>query len=239
MQSPLDWLGHKLARYLMAPAKHFRPTVVAGGDAHWTDYIEPCDVLLIEGASRVSSAIKYLTQSTWSHAAIWVGDAAPGPLVEADVAVGVAAVPLDKYHDANVRICRPIGLTGADRMRLIDHIVAHLGDRYDVKNLLDLARYLLPTPPVPARFRRSLITLGSGEPTRAICSSLIAEAFATVRYPILPVPATATTSRFRRRAASTYVPRDFDLSPYFAVVKPSIEHRFDYQRFPWAEADTP
>ena len=81
--------------------------------------------------------------------------------------------------------------------------------------------------------------MGSGEPTRAICSSLIAEAFATVRYPILPVPATATTSRFRRRAASTYVPRDFDLSPYFAVVKPSIEHRFDYQRFPWAEADTP
>jgi hypothetical protein len=234
----LNWLGRKLARYLMAPAKHYKPTVISGGEARWTDYIEPCDVLLIEGASRISSAIKYLTQSTWSHAAIWVGEAAPAPLVEADVAAGVAAVPLDKYRDANVRICRPIGLTSDDRTRLIDFIVAHIGASYDLKNLLDLARYLIPAPPVPARFRRGLITFGSGEPTKAICSSLIADAFAAVRYPILPIPVVAAPiSHFRRRASSTYVPRDFDLSPYFAVVKPTIEHRFDYQRFPWAETD--
>ena len=29
-------------------------------------------------------------------------------------------------------------------------------------------------------------TLGSGDPTRAICSSLIAAAFGSVRYPVLP-----------------------------------------------------
>jgi hypothetical protein len=237
LNTPLNWLGRRLARYLMAPAKHYTPTVVSGGDARWIDYIEPCDVLLIEGSSRISSAIKYLTQSTWSHAAIWVGDAASAPLVEADVAAGVAAVPPNKYRDANVRICRPIGLTSDDRARLIDYIVAHIGDSYDVKNLLDLARYLVPTPPVPARFRQRLITLGSGEPTRAICSSLIAQAFGAVRYPILPVPVVAAPqSHFRRRAASTFVPRDFDLSPYFAVIKPSIERRFDYQRFPWSDS---
>jgi hypothetical protein len=240
LNSPLNWLGQRLARYLMAPAKHYKPTVVSGGEAHWSDYIEPCDVLLIEGASRISSAIKYLTQSTWSHAAVWVGDAAPAPLVEADVSAGVAAVPLEKYRDANVRICRPLGLTSDDRARLIDYLVGHIGDSYDVKNLFDLARYLIPTPPVPARFRQRLITLGSGEPTRAICSSLIAAAFAAVRYPILPVPvaaATVPTAHFRRRAPSSHVPRDFDLSPYFAVIKPTIEQRFDYQRFPWAEVD--
>ena len=36
--------------------------------------LKPADVLLIEGSSRVSTAIKYLTQSTWSHVALYVGD---------------------------------------------------------------------------------------------------------------------------------------------------------------------
>ena len=41
--------------------------------------LRPGDVLLIEGTSRVSTAIKYLTQSTWSHAALYVGDPQPVP----------------------------------------------------------------------------------------------------------------------------------------------------------------
>jgi Permuted papain-like amidase enzyme, YaeF/YiiX, C92 family len=238
----MSGMGRRLARYLSAPAKHFTPTVVAGGDARWPDYIEPCDVLLVEGASRISTAIKYLTQSTWSHSAIWVGDAAPAPLVEADVNVGVTAVPVAKYLDANVRICRPIGITRDDRARMIDFVVGRIGNSYDLKNVFDLARYLLPTPPVPMRWRRKLITFGSGEPTKAICSSLIAEAFESVRYPILPIPRAPSGATVRARlvygsrAAATYTPRDFDLSPYFAVIKPTIEHRFDYQRFPWVEA---
>jgi len=32
--------------------------------------LEPADVLLVEGNSQISTAIKYLTQSTWSHAAL-------------------------------------------------------------------------------------------------------------------------------------------------------------------------
>lgn len=55
-----------------------------------------------------------------------------------------------------------------------------------LKNLLDLARYLLPAPPVPLRWRRRLIAFGTGDPSRAICSTLIAEAFQSVHYPILP-----------------------------------------------------
>ena len=31
-----------------------------------------------------------------------------------------------------------------------------------------------------------LLAIGSGDPTRAICSTLIAEAFESIRYPILP-----------------------------------------------------
>ena len=46
-------------------------------------------------------------------------------------------------------------------------------------------RYLMPMP-VPRRWRRRVLALGSGDPTRIICSALIAQAFESVRYPILP-----------------------------------------------------
>jgi len=45
------------------------------------DCLEPGDVLLVEGNSRISATIKYLTQSTWSHAALYVG---PVPGAHAD-----------------------------------------------------------------------------------------------------------------------------------------------------------
>jgi hypothetical protein len=234
----LSGLGRRLARYVAAPVKHFKPTVVAGGEALWPEFIQPGDVLLIEGSSRISTAIKYLTQSTWSHSAICVGDAAPQPLVEADVESGVQAVPYEKYRWSNVRICRPVGLSGYDRNRVIEFVVARIGNTYDLKNVFDLARYLFPMPPVPARWRRHMITFGSGEPTKAICSSLIAEAFETVGYPILPDLESHEDGSdlrwvYKVRSHTAYTPRDFDLSPYFAVVKPTIERRFDYHEFPW------
>ena len=35
--------------------------------------IKPGDILLIEGRTHIAGVIKYLTQSTWSHAALYVG----------------------------------------------------------------------------------------------------------------------------------------------------------------------
>ena len=99
-------------------------------------------------------------------------------------------------------------------------------------------RYLMPLP-VPQRWRRRALALGSGDPTRIICSALIAQAFESVRYPILP-KITHMESRVARRQLleirhhSLYAPRDFDISPYFAVVKPTIEHGFDYNLH-WAD----
>lgn len=242
MNSLLAGLGERLARYLAAPIERYQPTVVSGREAHWATVIEPGDVLLVEGNSRISAAIKYLTQSTWSHAALCVGDAAPAPLVEADVAKGVIAVPFAKYSGANVRICRPVGLSADDQRAMMQFAIDRIGNTYDLKNIFDLLRYLLPTPPVPARFRRRLITFGSGEPTKAICSSFIAEAFQSVRYPVLPdlwLHATDQETRslvYQARHHGSYTPRDFDLSPYFAVIKPTLEQSFDYHAFPWANA---
>src|SRR5262249_46035880 len=152
--------------------------------------IQPADVLLVAGNRKISTAIKYLTQSTWSHAALYIGDALgpfavaeePRCLIEVEVGRGCVAVPLSKYATFNTRICRSIGLSEEERAKVVSLMVSRLGLQYDMRNIVDLLRYLIPTPPVPTRWRGRMIALGSGEPTRAFCSTLIAQAFQSIRY---------------------------------------------------------
>ncbi|MFN0116348.1 MAG: lipo-like protein [Paracoccaceae bacterium] len=200
--------------------------------------LRPGDVLLVEGDRRISAAIKYLTHSTWSHSAMFMGDN-QGDLIEADLTFGVRYVDLSHYAHLNVRICRPVGLTDEDLNCVLGFLRGAIGRTYDLKNVLDLLRFLLPQPPVPRRWRRRMLALGSGDPTRAICSTLIAEAFSLVRYPILPDIRYAGAGLAAReilhiRHHSLYTPRDFDLSPYFAVIKPTIEAGFDYRTMTWS-----
>lgn len=245
LQKMRSYLGNVLARYLTKPLAAYEAFAVSEIEV-LRCIMRPADVLLIEGNNRVSKAIKYLTQSTWSHAALYVGNA-PGQsdaeLIEADIVHGVIAVPLGKYAGFNLRICRPLGLTAEDQQGVVEYARAHLGMRYDLKNVFDLMRYLLPTPPWPSRYRRRLIAFGSGDPTRGICSTLIAQAFQSIRYPILPRAAEgcgeiaeqdqSDSTCLEARHYSHFTPRDFDLSPYFAVVKPTLETGFQYKRLYW------
>jgi hypothetical protein len=89
-----------------------------------------------------------------------------------------------------------------------------------------------------------MIAFGSGDPTKIICSALIAQAFDAVRYPILPKITRAGSRRARKeilhiRDSSLYMPRDFDISPYFEVVKPTIVNGFDYLSLHWADKQKP
>ena len=250
MNPVLRWMGGRLARYL---AKPVRGTQTATASLEQlAAALSTGDVLLVEGNTRVSTAIKYLTQSTWSHAMFYVGDALgpadpgeePRVLIEADMVHGIRAVPLSDVSGLNARICRPVGLSKEDLQKVIRFVVSRIGGRYDLKNVFDLARYLIPTPPVPTRWRRRLIAFGSGDPTRAICSTLIAEAFQAVGYPILPDVSYVHDGTpgcndcyhevMHIRHYSLYTPRDFDISPYFEVVKPSIGRDFDYHKIDWA-----
>lgn len=244
-------IGAWLSRYLERDSDTARPYVAQDFDA-LRAHLRVGDVLLVEGRARVSTAIRYLTQSTWSHAALCVSDAvspplaeglAPGTLVEVTLETGCVPVPLTKYEGFNTRICRAAGLDADERRAVARYLLDRVGLRYDLRNVIDLARYLLPMPPVPGRWRRRMLSFGSGDPTRAICSSLIAQAFQEVGYPILPdirLAATLDDSAQTRREVwhirhhSLYVPRDFDLSPYFAVIKPTIRRGFDHHRIPWA-----
>ena len=245
-------IGKSLARYLSEPLRGFKPLATTDVDTLRRS-LRPGDVLLVEGNTRVSTAIKYLTQSTWSHAALYVGvvpelasdETDRKVLIEADLVEGVWAVPLSTYSGFHTRICRPVGLSEAEISQLVRFVVARLGDQYDLKNVIDLARYLLPEPPVPTRWRRRMLSLGSGEPTRAICSTVIAQAFQSIRYPILPVandPVNKSAGKpkrrtitWKRRHHTLFTPRDFDISPYFSVVKPSVHEGFDFRSMKWSE----
>ncbi len=138
-------------------------------------------------------------------------------------------------------------------------MIAQIGLRYDVKHILDLARYFFPVSLIPRRFRRRALQFGSGLTTQVICSSIIGRAFQNVGFPILPAttPSAAAppprrlvdrllrrtpppySAVFRRQLPSIITPRDFDLSPYFEVIKfnPVEASNFDYRRIRWEDSE--
>jgi hypothetical protein len=241
--------------------------------------IQKGDVMLIEGDNRISVAIRYLTQSSWSHAALYIGDEllrhggdlaertrrefgadAEHLLVEA-LPRGVMAAPLAKYIDYNVRIVRPHRLRPEHLKQILDEAIGAIGWQYDLRNVLDLLRYFLPVHVVPLRFRRDALHFGSGQPTEVICSSLLGRLFGSVGFPVLPQvdfpqadpegrragmlgrvlghESEHFTGLFRMRHPTLLTPRDFDLSPYFEVVKFNAiaGGAFDYERIHWATLD--
>jgi hypothetical protein len=265
-----------VARYLTKPRRQYRQ-VVPNDMANLTRYIRKGDVLLVDGDQRISEVIKYLTQSSWSHAALYIGDEllrrnprnrallleqygedANHLIVEA-LMEGVVASPLSKYATCNIRVCRPYDLHKEDRQRILEEVLDHLGYTYDVKHVLDLARYFFPVSLIPRRFRRRALQLGSGLTHEVICSSLIARAFDHVGYPILPEitpagdPPRSLLARarnrllrrghvpggiFRQRHPTLVTPRDFDLSPYFEIIKFNLieNAKFDYRKITWADS---
>lgn len=248
----LQNMGQRLARHLSNPRKQAVQIATSTAEKLALS-LRPGDVLLVEGNSRVSTAIKYLTQSSWSHAALYVGNILSSAergqeqplLVEADINAGVRSVGLSLYTPFHTRICRPIGLNKEEIDKVIKYVVGRIGHTYDLRNIFDLARYLFPMTLIPARFRRRMLSLGSGDATRAICSSLIAQAFQSIKYPILPEVVVreskdpSCVSCYREmlhiRHHSLFTPRDFDVSPYFRIIKPTLEHGFDPYSLSWSE----
>ncbi|PCH85193.1 MAG: lipo-like protein, partial [Piscirickettsiaceae bacterium] len=112
----LSKLGAAIANYLSKPVRQY--TYFSLEDtATLQQHLQPGDILLVEGNERISTTIKYLTQSTWSHAAMYVGhyrNPVTGgllhhQLIEADLVKGVISVPVEKYSQLNTRICQPVG----------------------------------------------------------------------------------------------------------------------------------
>ncbi len=243
-----EWLGHRLATYLSKDVRTPDPVWAVDAGTLLRE-LQPGDVLLLDGNTRLSAAIRYITHSTWTHAALYVGDEiarrggdASRVFIEADLKDGVRSTTLAAFAGQHVRICRPVGLGDAERLAVLDYAIGRIGARYDLRNVIDIARYLSPIHPGSGkRFNRRLLEMGSGDPSRAICSTLIAQAFQEVHYPILPRVAQRPGEDgmmhhvYSLRPNTLFVPADFDLSPYFEVVKPIDEKHFDFHRLHWQD----
>jgi hypothetical protein len=224
--------------------------------------LRPGDVILVEGRSRVSNVIKQITQSPWTHSALYIGriydirdpqlqqrvrmayqgDLNEQLMVEALLGQGTIIVPMSKYRKDHVRICRPTGLMPEDAQQVMAHAIDHLGLDYDVRHLLDLARFFFPWTILPRRWRSSLFEHNAGTPTRTVCSSLLASAFNSVDFPILPFIDRDDDGsvRFFKRNPRLFTPNDFDYSPYFDIIKYpylGLDELSVYRRLPWSEEE--
>lgn len=253
---PFNWLSNQIVEWL---TRERSPAGVPQCDFDRLSFeIRPCDVVLVEGRSRVSDVIKTITQSQWTHSALYIGrlhdiedkntrehvawlhDGDPNDqlIIEPLLGKGTTVSTLKAYAKDHVRICRPAGLSRHDAGRVVSFAAKHLGRDYDVRQLLDLARFLFPYGYLPRRWRSSLFEHNVGLPTRTVCSTMIAAAFSSVQFPILPVVHRQENGSIKlyKRNTRLYVPRDFDTSPYFEIIKYPMLGLDDlavYRQLPW------
>lgn len=250
------WLGEHVSGWLVKERRSLSTPLC---DFERLRYeLRPGDVLLVEGCSRVADVIKVITQSTWSHAALYVGrlhdideperrdrlsDYCAGEpddqlLIEAILGKGTVVTPLRHYATDNLRVCRPRGLSRQHAQAVLGYAIDSLGSDYDVRHLLDLARFLFPYGFIPRRWRSSLFEHNAGIPTRTVCSAMLASAFMSVRFPILPVIEHREDGQIHlyQRNPRRFTPRDFDYSPYFDIIKypyVGVDVESIYQQLPW------
>lgn len=251
-----NYLFDKVSDFLMKDIKSHR--------SHLCDFerviqeVRPGDVLLVEGRNRISRIIKRITQSPWTHASLYIGrlhdiedpklralvtanykgKVADQLIVESMLGKGNYLSSINVYRDEHVRICRPSGISHIDVQRVIAYTIAHLGGTYDVRHFLDLGRFLLGSHFIPKRWHSSLFHKRTDKTTQDICSAMIAQAFISVKFPIIPLVRSKDdhTVEFIHRNSKLCAPCDFDYSPYFNIIKYPIFPVADaapYRHLPW------
>ena len=224
--------------------------------------IRPCDVILVEGKSRISDIIRWLTNSPWTHAALYIGRlydiedpdlqevvaknysgvAGDRLVIESLLGYGTIVRSLDTYDKEHLRICRPARLSSVDAQQVIRYAVSQIGLEYDVRQIFDLARFLFPWYLLPKRWASTLFERNAGRQEKTVCSTMIAEAFGYVNFPILPLVKHTSEDEVQifRRNPRLCTPSDFDYSPYFEIIKyPFVDfYHEEYHLLPWKGAGT-
>lgn len=256
-----SWLYDKISTYYSSESKDISRSDLCDFDRICHEVI-PGDVLLIEGTNRISNYIKSITHSPWTHAALYIGrlhsiedpkmreivrkyfhgSAGQQLMVETIVGKGTQLNPLTDYQHGHLRICRPTGISHSDAQKVINFVIRHLGHTYDIRHFLDLARFLLRNHWfIPRRWRSSVFkNVSTSEISKEICSTLIAEAFGSIKFPILPLVRETEDNKMEviHRNPRLFTPSDFDYSPYFSIIKYPI-FRFSshgpYHDLPWRD----
>ncbi|PIQ43880.1 MAG: hypothetical protein COV52_06875 [Gammaproteobacteria bacterium CG11_big_fil_rev_8_21_14_0_20_46_22] len=254
---PFSHIAQQLVKWL---TKEHEPSEIAMCDIERVvEALLPADVLLVEGRSRISEVIKVTTRSNWSHSALYIGRIKDYPegktkdqltryfsgshdeplLIEAILGRGVILTPVRDYAKDHLRLCRASALAAEDQQAVINYCISSLGEHYNLRRIVDLLRLLFPITFMPRYAFTSLLNpIKARKERRHICSSLIARAFHSVKYPILPriVKKPGNTFELIPRNPALFTPKDFDFSPYFQIIKyPLYGFTKDtaYKSFPW------
>ena len=154
------WLKNRLSAFLMQARS---PRDVPLSDIEQlAQNLKAADVVLVEGLTRVSDVIRWVTHSPWTHAALHIGrldqidDPAlravverhyQGPsnvplLIESYLNEGTIVQPISFYSRHHLRIARPRDLKPEDTSAVVAHAISRVGVPYNVRQIFDLLRFL-------------------------------------------------------------------------------------------------
>jgi hypothetical protein len=220
--------------------------------------LHPCDVLLVDGSSRLDQRIKRLSNSRWSRALLYLGrlhdiddpalrailveyqpcEADTQLVMEASLDRGLILQPLTNLEPGHMRICRPRGLSHHDAQEVIRFAVSRLG-LSSGPGWMDILRLFVPWQLIPRRWRLALFARMAGRLLRTLTGTSVGDAFAFIQYPVLPLVKHQEdgATRLYRRHPQAFFAADFDHSPYFDVIKyafvdQTTEHRGE-RLLPW------
>lgn len=257
--SMMQWINKKITAYLSKEIKPKRKHLCHFDNLCYE--IRPADVLLVEGNTRIGAVINHITKSSWTHSALYIGrihtiedpklrerlqQLYQGPpheqlVIESWVNQGTIITPLKHYKHDHLRICRPTGVSHNDTQKVIEYAINHVGKQYDVRQFFDLGRFLLRSRFIPSRMGSLLFEKKPQTTAQEICSEMIANAFESIQFPILPIiiedKHTGEKQLIRRNTRLT-TPSDFDYSPYFKIIKYPIftmEEHATYRNLPWTD----
>ena len=222
--------------------------------------IRPADVILVEGRTRFSKVVKNLTQSPWTHAALYIGrlhdiedaqireqvqlhyQGSPKDrlIIESFPGEGTLVKNINVHENEHIRLCRPSGLSNSDAQKIIEYATRHIGNEYNMRHVLDLGRFLLGSIFIPGRWQSVLFNYSPNQTTRDVCSVMIADAFSSIKFPVLPLIRQDASKKLELISRNPWLcaPCDFDYSPYFEIIKyPMIPNEVTahYKNLPWRE----
>ena len=240
-QNKLGFFARLLANYLMQEVD--RPSAPLSSYDMLCQEVRPADIILVAGRNRVSRIIRKVTQSPWTHAALYIGklydiedaelrqkisqnkNITPSDplIIESLAGKGTVINLFSNYKKEHIRICRPRGIAHSDAISVTEFALRHLGHSYNMRHFFDLGRFLLNSIFFPSHLGSSLFTKDPDNSASEICSTMIANAYRSIDFPILPKIVYETKTKYgfklRHRNPKLFTPSDFDYSPYFDIIK--------------------
>ncbi len=222
-----------------------RPTTPVCDFERLRQQLRPCDVLLLEGTTRMDDRLRRISPGRWSRALLYLGRlhdiASPAlratvreyhpcrpdtPLVlEVRLDRGLVLQPLAQLEAEHLRITRPRELDSREAQEVIRYAVNRM-ERTRRPSWLDSLRLLLPWGLLPVRWRARFFARIAGNLLRGLTGSVAGEAYSFIQYPVLPLVKRHEDGHLRlyRPQPRAWFAADFDHSPYFDVIKYPFLH---------------